>query len=911
MKNKKVKKILLSSLMITLIIVFVFSFSFLTKTYANIEYRDDGYINLYATDLPDLSEEEYAKVKEITFRTALPDSSVLDLLSKTTNVEAIYITELDLDDLSFLNNIESSSEISLYFTRATIDFANLNNEYITSLNVGNSVVSHFKSLENLTNLKTITFSEMYGYEKLDYTKFPNLESLALCTYVPDFEELIDSIPNVHSLSLAGSNIQNKDTVYLSRLTNLTELNLNQTYLTDIDFVNDLPNLEILYLPWAVTDLSPIYNLSNLNYLRWEAYTELFVTQELVDYLDSHNVDHYDYNPNIRTQVNGIISELGINKSIDSKVALEKIVRYMIENVKADEATITAETVGNPSALNTLINQHIGVCYHHSSALYTIAKVAGINDIYAVSGVLMHLTDIRVGNQFNDVIDHNFYRPHGWNIVNIDGVWYGIDVAQMNQGIYILDDTLFEANFLKNPFEDDDYDIYYAAENYYDFNYYFRARHYETDGTLTQTPTFEFSDINNLNIINHVIYNYDVNDNNAANLCSKVLNNYDCTYYDVDNDGKISTLDKVVITKDGVEVDTFILNTGNYVAPVKLHLGALELEYVNYPNTQVDYIVSEEYFNRKNPLKVKLKGENYDSNSTFETRIEVIDVESNEVIYTNSKSVSGSNINEGFYYLLNSSYVPAKEAVEGELFGPPDYRINVYINDEERELFIEYKDTVTETFNVTIDANDNIVLGSNNAINVEENSNNEFELSAKLGYKIVSIKINGVESIKNYKNNKITIENVNEDINIVVETTAEQYEFTEGNKTIYSNKDMVFKINGPLEIFTGLYINKKLVDPKNYKLEKGSTIITLSNDYLKELSSGEYTIVANYSNGTSAKATFTVKEDNIIEAISNVINNNMTSNPKTFDNVIIYYIICGMSLIGTGIILMFWKRINQY
>ena len=899
--SKKKKNILLIILLIILILMIVFCFNMLKNTYAysSIIYRDDGSIELYANDLVNLKEEEYDDVVQITFRTEMPDSANLDLLKTIPNIKDIYFSEIDIDDLTFLNDINSNFDISLYFACTTINFQNINNNKITSLNIGNSVVKNFSSIENLNSLKEFGFGETIGYEKLDYTKFPNLTSLTLCSYVDDFEELIDSIPNVTSLSLAGSNIQNKDTNYLKKLSNLTNLNLNQTFLTDIDFVNDLPNLETLVLPWAVTDLSPVYNLKNLQSLNWEAYTELFVTQDLVNYLDEHNIWHYDYDSNINTKINDILMELEVDTSTNTEEALEKIVRYIIKNTGTDLSNAN----GNSSNLDILINQNMGVCYQHSIALYTLAKVLGINDIYATSGINMSLTDIYVGNEFNDTIDHNFYVAHAWNIVNINGIWYGIDAAQMNQGNFEIDEELFKANFLKNPFKDDEYDINYANNNYYDFNYFFSARNLETDGILNQVQTFEFKDIFDLNIKNHVIYDYDVNDTNAANLCNKVLENYDCKYYDVDENDSISFGDKIIITKNNVEIDTFILSTESYVEPRKLHLGRPKLEYTNYPDIEIYSTVSTQYFNDGNPLEIKLLGENYDETTMYETKIEILNYSNNEIIYTNTLNVNGKNINDGFSYSISSDTLIPKEQRECSEFGcETDYLINIYVSDAKRELYLNYDKINKNKFNITIDSNDNISIYPDDVIIVEENENKDFEISAKLGYRINSIKVNGIENINNYNNNKLLIENITEDINIVIETVPEIYEFIQGNNSVYLNKEMTFKINGPLEIFSKLYINEEVLDSSNYKLEKGSTIITLSNDYLKKLSNGTYKLVANYSNGTNATATFIVNDKSSESNLSsNENSNNITSSPKTYDGIILYFILGILSLIGIIVI----------
>ena len=903
MKKKRLKRVL-NCLLIILVLLAFFSVKNLKSSYAvsNIVYNDDGTISLYADDLSELDEEGFSKVRSVTFRTEMPDSSTIDLLKKAINIEEITLTEVDVDDITFINEITSSSNITLYFIKTTVDFTNINNNSIRALNVADSVIKHAEAIESLTSLEQIGFSECDGCEELDFSKFPNLTELTFACYIEDIEEFIDSIPNVTSLSLSGTNIQNKDTVYLKELSNLTYLNLNQTYLTDIDFVTDLPNLETLVLPWSITDLSPVYELNNLHGLYWEAYTELFVTQELVNYLDENNIDHYDYDPNIKNKINDILSSLEIDENTDTIDSLEKIVTYIIENTPEYDSSAI---IGNPSSLDILIDQHMGVCYHHSIAVYTLAKVLSIDDIYAVSGILMRLTDIHTGNEYNDVIDHNFYEPHGWDVINIDGVWYGVDAAQMNEGTSVLNETLFNANFMKNPFEDDDYDYNYSQENFYDFNYFFSARHDETDGTLRQTQTFQFDSVDNLNIINHVIYNFDVTDSSATNLCSRVLDNYDCTYYDTDNNAAISSGDKVVITKNNVMVDSFVINTGSYVQPVKTHLGRLEMEYANYPSVEiVNQQLNTQYFNENNSLKIKIEGDNYNEALIYETKIEVIDYANNEIVYTNTSTTNGKNINDGLQFLVSSSNLTAKNACD-QFWCEPDYIINVYVAGEKREIYIWYRIAEKNKFNITIDSDNNVSITSTDLIDIEKNSDKDFEISAKLGYRIVSIKVNGVERISDYKDNKITIENITEDINIVVETMPEEYSFVAGNNSVYLDKDMVFKINGPLEIFAGLYINGKLVDPKYYILENGSTIITLSNNYLKTLSSGEYTMVATYSNGTSASATFTINNGDTNKLVDNGSNND--SNPNTYDGIVWHIIIMILSIGGIIVILRTRKK----
>ena len=81
-------------------------------------------------------------------------------------------------------------------------------------------------------------------------------------------------------------------------------------------------------------------------------------------------------------------------------------------------------------------------------------------------------------------------------------------------------------------------------------------------------------------------------------------------------------------------------------------------------------------------------------------------------------------------------------------------------------------------------------------------------------------------------------------------------WTENTDTTYT-----FKANGELSEFTGVSVDGNLVAEDNYTKEKGSTIITFNEAYLKTLSDGQHTVSMAYNDGYPATATFTVKKDN--------------------------------------------------
>ena len=229
-----------------------------------------------------------------------------------------------------------------------------------------------------------------------------------------------------------------------------------------------------------------------------------------------------------------------------------------------------------------------------------------------------------------------------------------------------------------------------------------------------------------------------------------------------------------------------------------------------------------------------------------------------------------------------------------------YRI--IINADEEKVSINQKDSIVD-----------ILKGSN--IDVEIKSNK--------GYKLTSILVNGIEKLNELKDDILTIENLKEDTEIIVETEVEKYEFVEGENSTYNNEDLKFKVNGDFELFTKLYVNGVELDKVNYSVESGSTVITLLNEYLKTLDEGTYKLKAEYSNGTFAETTFKIEkistdlepeqDEEILEKDEKTENNNIESenntNPKTGDSISLFLGIFIISVVGI-IVTMKLKKQNK-
>ena len=141
-----------------------------------------------------------------------------------------------------------------------------------------------------------------------------------------------------------------------------------------------------------------------------------------------------------------------------------------------------------------------------------------------------------------------------------------------------------------------------------------------------------------------------------------------------------------------------------------------------------------------------------------------------------------------------------------------------------------------------------------------------------------------------------------------------YDITSGDGSTWkeNNKDngLTFKVNGYHKKFAGIVINGTVVDKKYYEIEAGSTIITLKAEYLQTLPAGNYTLLVQYTDGsTDGEDTFTITK-NESATPSDPTNPTDPSSPKTGDNnhPVVWI---GILIVCAGIwMLLFFKKQKQ-
>ena len=118
------------------------------------------------------------------------------------------------------------------------------------------------------------------------------------------------------------------------------------------------------------------------------------------------------------------------------------------------------------------------------------------------------------------------------------------------------------------------------------------------------------------------------------------------------------------------------------------------------------------------------------------------------------------------------------------------------------------------------------------------------------------------------------------------------------------KDLTFTSDAAFEDFIRAEVDGATVDPNNYTVKSGSTVVTLKGDYVATLSAGEHTL-GIVSDGGTAEAKFTVnkKADNTAANTTDAKNSN---SPKTGQESnmmlwVVLLIVCGVAIAATVIV----------
>ena len=248
--------------------------------------------------------------------------------------------------------------------------------------------------------------------------------------------------------------------------------------------------------------------------------------------------------------------------------------------------------------------------------------------------------------------------------------------------------------------------------------------------------------------------------------------------------------------------------------------------------------------------------------------------------TISEGIDGILENEKYTVTLTpeEGYEIDKVTINGKETKTEKNQLELQVPNYDLDIIVTYKQII---YNISINSNTGTVveLDSNKAL---YHSTKNITIIPEFGYKLVSIIVNGKESIKELNNNVLTLSNIEKNYVIEINSKPIEYHYIKGEHQKYIINEMneaIFEINADYSLFKdngivlidGINISNSL-----YTSEEGSTIIKLSKKFMNELSIGTHTIDVVFSDGGHAKTEFTVEYPEY-ETIPNTKTNDLSWN----------------------------------
>lgn len=186
------------------------------------------------------------------------------------------------------------------------------------------------------------------------------------------------------------------------------------YALNVDDLSKLadycPNIEKLHISYSpsITDLSFIYSLQNLNQL--DITENGYITPELVEYLNSKGIQHNITQADLENveEIDRIISEI-ITDDMTDEEKIQAITYYVMDNYHYN---ILNEDASNDNPLSSVLKDHEGVCASYAYLTNILLRKAGISSY--------------------EVFGYKGIRGHAWNLIELDGKYYYLDMTNINQ-----------------------------------------------------------------------------------------------------------------------------------------------------------------------------------------------------------------------------------------------------------------------------------------------------------------------------------------------------------------------------------------------------------------------------------------------------------------------------------------------
>lgn len=351
----------------------------------------------------------------------------------------------------------------------------------------------------------------------------------------------------------------------------------------------------------------------------------------------------------------------------------------------------------------------------------------------------------------------------------------------------------------------------------------------------------------------------------------------------------------------------------YDGTSKTPTGVLKVEddLYNVNNLLVKYTGTDTtVYNSENPptevgkyvVKYFVEESDYDGEVTY--NFEILQAIPSYVVPTNLTGIKGQSLTDitlpdGFTWKNENTELKVGKHIYKASYTPLDTTNYETITDIDIE--VDTKDIFDIVTKVNGDGGK--IISSKSSVVADSNEKVKFTFIADTGYMIEKVLVNGVETP--VTNNELEL-SINKNTTVEVTYKKISYYVIEGANQTYivsKDKELRIRINADYTLFDNkVYIDGNLIDKDNYTSEGGSTIITLNQSYLETLTVGEHKLKVAFKDGTEVETKFEVVKESVVKT-----NREITSNPKTFDNITIYIAIAVISATGLGTTAVARKR----
>ncbi len=222
-----------------------------------------------------------------------------------------------------------------------------------------------------------------------------------------------------------------------------------------------------------------------------------------------------------------------------------------------------------------------------------------------------------------------------------------------------------------------------------------------------------------------------------------------------------------------------------------------------------------------------------------------------------------------------------------------------------------KENVT-TYKLNVNTGTGFKTNPEGTITVEENDNATIVITVTNGYKLKSVKLDGVEKISTLiDGNKLVLNNITNNHNIVITSEKIVHPYMDNTEDqtyiVDKNTELTVRLNADYSLFSTngkVYIDGKLVDASKYTSRSGSTIITFNNDYLSTLTNGTHILNVAFNDGTNTSTTFIITNSQVKETQQIV-------STKTVDNIASSIIMIGLSIMFIAGYVLFLNKKKKY